>query len=137
MRWWEEFRTFALKGNMVDMAVGIIIGSAFGKVVSSLVNDVLLPPLGLLVGGVDFGDLALTLRPAVGDQPALLWRYGAFIQSLVDFFIVALAIFFLVKAVNALRREEDKPAAPATPPPPPPEVQLLTEIRDLLRERRT
>ncbi len=97
----QEFKAFALKGNMVDMAVGIIIGGAFGKVVSSLVNDILMPPIGLLVGGVDFTDLAITLKAASGEAPAVLWRYGAFLQSLIDFLIVAAAVFFVIKCVEA------------------------------------
>jgi len=103
----KEFQEFASKGNVVDMAVGIIIGGAFGKIVSSLVNDVLMPPIGLLIGGMNFSDLALTLKQAAGDAPAVTLKYGMFIQSLVDFLIVAWAIFMLVKGMNYLRR--DKP----------------------------
>lgn len=130
----KEFKAFAVKGNVVDMAVGIIIGAAFGKIVSSLVGDVMMPPLGLIIGGVDFSDLALVLREAgAGAQPVLL-KYGRFIQSVLDFAIVALAIFVAVKAVNRLKRtEEAAPPAPATPPA---DVVLLTEIRDLLGKSR-
>ncbi len=103
----KEFQEFASKGNVVDMAVGIIIGGAFGKIVSSLVNDVLMPPIGLLIGGMNFSDLALTLKQAAGDAPAVTLKYGMFIQTLVDFLIVAWAIFMLVKGMNYLRR--DKP----------------------------
>ncbi len=113
----KEFREFAMKGNVVDLAVGIIIGGAFGKIVSSLVGDVIMPPLGLLIGGVDFRDLAVTLKSAVAGSPRYMLRYGAFIQSLFDFAIVAFAIFLLIKAINALKTEEGGGArgAPATP----------------------
>jgi large conductance mechanosensitive channel len=129
----SEFKAFAVKGNVVDMAVGIIIGAAFGKIVSSFVGDVIMPPLGLLIGGVDFSDLAITLRGAVGDAPAVVLAYGKFIQPVIDFIIVAFAIFMGVKAINRLRhQEEKKPAAPAAPSK---EELLLGEIRDLLKEQ--
>ena len=99
----QEFKEFAMRGNMIDMAVGIIIGAAFGKIVSSLVADVIMPPLGLLIGGVDFTDLAITLKRATGDDPAVLLRYGAFLQTVVDFLIVAFAIFLMVKGINSLQ----------------------------------
>ena len=127
----QEFKEFAMRGNMIDMAVGIIIGAAFGKIVSSLVADVIMPPLGLLIGGVDFTDLAITLKRATGDDPAVLLRYGAFLQTVVDFLIVAFAIFLMVKGINSLRRKQ---AAPAAPPAPTAEEKLLTEIRDLLKK---
>jgi large conductance mechanosensitive channel len=127
----DEFKQFAMRGSVVDLAVGVVIGGAFGKIVSSFVNDVLMPPLGLLLGGVDFSDLAVTLKAAEGEAPAVLWRYGAFIQSIVDFTIIAFAIFLVVKAMNAMQKQKE--AAP--PPPPAPEVALLTEIRDTLRQR--
>lgn len=130
---WKEFREFALRGNVVDMAVGIIIGAAFGKIVSSLVNDVLMPPLGLLVGGMDFSRFAITLQEAAGEAPAVTLNYGAFIQHAVDFILVAFAIFLLVRGMNRLRRRAAQ--AEAAPPPPKQEV-LLEEIRDLLKERR-
>lgn len=126
----KEFREFALKGNVVDMAVGIIIGVGFGKIVSSVVSDVVMPPLGLLVGGVDFSGLAITLKEASGNTPAVVIAYGKFIQTVVDFTIVAFAVFILVKALNTLRRKQD--AAP--PPPPSREEVLLAEIRDLLKK---
>ncbi len=108
----KEFQEFASKGNVVDMAVGIIIGGAFGKIVSSLVNDVLMPPIGLLIGGMNFSELAVTLKPAVeGGAPAVLLKYGLFIQSFVDFLIVAWAIFMLIKGMNYLRREKAAPKA--------------------------
>jgi large conductance mechanosensitive channel len=116
---------------VVDLAVGVVIGGAFGKIVTSFVNDVLMPPLGLLLGGVDFSDLAVTLKAAEGEIPAVLWRYGAFIQAIVDFAIIAFAIFMVVKAMNAMKKKQE--AAP--PPAPAPEVVLLTEIRDSLRQR--
>ena len=134
MSMWQEFKEFVARGNVIDMAVGIIVGAAFGKVVSSFVNDLLMPPIGLLLGGVDFSDLAITLKAAHGDAPAVILRYGAFIQTLVDFLIIAFAIFLLVKGVNALKREKEATEPPA-PPPPAPEVVLLEEIRDLLKQR--
>jgi len=127
----NEFKAFAVKGNVVDMAVGIIIGAAFGKIVSSFVGDVIMPPLGLLIGGVDFSDLAITLKAAEGDVPAVVLAYGKFIQTVIDFLIVAFAIFMGVKAINRLKREEA--VAPTAPPVPTPQETLLTEIRDLLK----
>ena len=128
----SEFREFAVKGNMIDMAVGIIIGAAFGKIVSSLVGDVLMPPLGAVIGGVDFTNLGITLKPAVDKTPAVVLGYGKFLQTSFDFLIVAAAMFMVVKAINTLKRE--KPA-PAAPPAPTTEEVLLTEIRDLLAKR--
>jgi large conductance mechanosensitive channel len=127
----SEFKAFAVKGNVIDMAVGIIIGVAFGKIVSSFVGDVIMPPIGLLIGGVDFTDLALTLKAAEGDLPAVILSYGKFIQTLLDFLILAFAIFMAVKVINRLKREEA--VAPSLPPTPSPEETLLTEIRDLLK----
>ena len=128
----QEFKTFAVKGNVVDMAVGIIIGAAFGKIVSSFVGDVVMPPIGLLIGGVDFSDLAITLKAAEGDIPAVVLSYGKFIQTVLDFVIVAFAIFMLVKVINRLsRKKEEAPAAPAEPSE---EVLLLREIRDNLKK---
>lgn len=125
----KEFKEFAVKGNVVDMAIGIIIGAAFGKIVSSLVADVIMPPIGILLGGVDFRDLSLTLKSAVDGAPAVMLRYGMFIQTVIDFLIVAGAVFLLVKAINVLKKkqEEAPPAKPAD------DVVLLTEIRDLLK----
>ena len=128
----KEFKEFAVKGNMVDMAVGIIIGAAFGKIVSSLVNDVIMPPLGVLIGGVDFSDLGVTLKAATEGAEAVVLRYGAFIQTVIDFLIIAMAIFVAIKAINALKRKEEE--APAEPPKPSAQEQLLTEIRDLLKK---
>lgn len=127
----SEFKAFAVKGNVVDMAVGIIIGAAFGKIVSSFVGDVVMPPLGVLVGGVDFSDLAVVLKAAEGDVAAVTLGYGKFIQTIIDFVIVAFAIFMGVKVINRLKREEA--AAPSLPPAPSPEETLLGEIRDLLK----
>jgi large conductance mechanosensitive channel len=128
----KEFKQFAVKGNVMDMAIGIIIGAAFGKIVASFVNDVLMPPLGLLLGNVSFSDLAITLKEAMGDTPAVLLRYGAFIQTIVDFVIIAFAIFMMVKWINSLKKKEE--AAPAAPPKPSNEEVLLGEIRDLLKK---
>jgi large conductance mechanosensitive channel len=128
----KEFKEFAMKGNMMDMAVGIIIGAAFGKIVSSVVADVLMPPLGLLLGGVNFAALKLTLKEAVGDTAAVTLNYGVFLQTVVDFVIVAFAIFLMIKGINSMRKKQEAPAAPA---PPPNQEVLLAEIRDLLKNR--
>lgn len=129
----KEFKEFAVKGNVVDMAVGIIIGAAFGKIVSSLVADVVMPPIGLLLGGMDFSELAVTLKAATADAPAVTIGYGKFIQTAIDFLIVAGAIFLLVKGINRLKRQEAE--APAAPPAPSQQELLLGEIRDLLKQR--
>ncbi len=128
MKLLQEFRAFAMRGNVADMAVGIIIGAAFGKIVSSFVEDVIMPPLGLLIGGVNFTDLAITLQPAASEVAAVTLNYGRFIQTLFDFTIIAFAIFMVIKAMNSLNRQ-----SPAEDPPPSPEVRLLSEIRDLLK----
>jgi large conductance mechanosensitive channel len=130
----KEFKEFAVKGNVVDMAVGIIIGAAFGKIVSSFVGDVIMPPIGAVLGGVDFTNLALTVKEASGDIPAVVIGYGKFIQTVVDFTIVAFAIFIAVKAINSLKRKEEE--APQAPPEPPAQEVLLTEIRDLLKAQK-
>ncbi|WP_085726103.1 large-conductance mechanosensitive channel protein MscL [Pseudomonas sp. R37(2017)] len=127
----NEFKAFAVKGNVVDMAVGIIIGAAFGKIVTSFVGDLIMPPIGLLIGGVDFSDLAITLKAAEGATPAVVLAYGKFIQTIIDFVIIAFAIFMGVKAINRLKREEA--VAPSLPPAPTKEEELLGEIRDLLK----
>ncbi len=137
----QDFKAFALKGNVVDMAVGVIIGGAFGKIVTSIVNNILMPPIGLLVGGVDFSDLKLTMKEAVmnGDEvvkEAVTWNYGAFIQDVVDFLIIAFCVFLLVKGITALtKKKEETPAEPAPAPEPSAEEKLLTEIRDLLKQK--
>jgi len=128
----KEFKAFAMKGNVIDMAVGIIIGAAFGKIVSSIVNDIIMPPIGLLVGGVNFTDLKIVMQKAVEDSPAVTLNYGNFLQVTFDFLIVAIAIFMVIKAMNAAKRKEE--AAPPSPPDPSKEELLLTEIRDLLKK---
>ena len=129
----SEFKAFAVKGNVVDMAVGIIIGGAFGKIVSSLVNDVLMPPLGMLMGGVDFSNKVVTLKDAFENAPAVQLKYGVFINNIIDFAIVAFAVFLLVKAINQLKKKEA--AAPSTPPAPSAQEVLLGEIRDILKKK--
>lgn len=132
----KEFKTFAVKGNVVDMAVGIIIGAAFGKIVSSFVGDIITPALGILIGGVDFTDLAITLKAAQGDIPAVVIAYGKFIQTVLDFVIIAFAIFVAIKGINRLKREEEvAEEAPTEPAPPSSEEVLLSEIRDLLKQQ--
>lgn len=140
----KEFKEFAMKGNVVDMAVGIIIGGAFGKIVSSAVADIIMPPLGLLLGKVDFKDLSLVLQEEVKDasgevtQALVAINYGNFIQVTIDFILVALAIFMMIKAMNRLKRKEEAKAdvpAPAAEPVVPADVKLLTEIRDLLKKQ--
>ena len=136
----DEFKQFAMRGNVIDLAVGVVIGAAFGKIVSSLVADVIMPPIGVLVGGVNFTDLGITLKQAQtaasGEViPAVTINYGNFLQATFDF-IIAFAIFLFIKLINRLiRKKETEP--PATPPAPPADVQLLTEIRDLLKKQET
>ena len=127
----SEFKDFAMRGNVVDMAVGIIIGGAFGKIVSSFVSDVLMPPIGMMMGGVDFSELAVTLQAATAEAGAVTINYGAFIQTVVDFVIIAFAIFMAIKGMNSMKKKEE--AAPAEPPKPSAEVELLTQIRDSLK----
>lgn len=138
MKMVTEFKQFAMRGNVVDMAAGIIIGGAFGKIVSSFVSDVLMPPIGLLLGGVNFTDLRVTLKEAVVDAgetivPAVTINYGAFIQVILDFIIIAFAIFMMIKFMNSLNRKKEE--APAPPPAPAEDITLLTEIRDLLKKK--
>lgn len=125
----DEFKTFAMKGNFVDMAVGIIIGAAFGKIVSSVVGDIIMPPLGLLIGGVNFTDLKVILKAAAGTKPAVTWNYGNFLQVTFDFLIVAFAVFLVIKTIVAAKKKEE-----VVPPAPTKEEILLTEIRDLLKK---
>ena len=132
MKFFDEFRTFAVRGNVIDLAVGVVIGGAFGKIVTSLVNDLITPPLGLLIGGVDFSNLTVTLRRAHDGIAAVTVNYGAFIQTVINFLLIAFAIFLFVRLINRLKRAEA--AAPAAPPAPSREEVLLTEIRDALRE---
>ena len=127
----KEFKEFAVKGNVVDMAVGIIIGAAFGKIVTSAVADVIMPPIGLLIGGVDFSNLVITLKPALDDAPAVVIAYGKFLQTLLDFVIVAFAIFMMIKVLNKMRLKNPPPA-----PAPTAQEVLLTEIRYLLRDKK-
>ncbi len=133
MSFLQEFRKFAMRGNVVDLAVGVIIGAAFGKIVSSLVANIIMPPLGLLIGGVDFRSFGWVLKPAQGEIPAVVLQYGIFLQNVFDFLIVALAVFCVINLINRLHRKpEDTPAAP---PKPSAEEILLTEIRDLLKQQ--
>jgi len=143
----KEFKEFAVKGNMLDMAVGIIIGAAFGTIVSSLVNDVLMPPLGMLLGGADFSDLFITLSAGAAPGPyetlamakeagAVTLNYGVFINAIISFLIVAFAVFFVVRGFNRLKKKEEvKEEAPSAPPEPSAEEKLLAEIRDLLKAK--
>lgn len=145
----QEFKAFAMKGNVVDMAVGVIIGGAFGKIVTSVVNDLIMPLVGMLVGGVNFTDLKLTMKAAIPEQvneagevvteavPAVTLNYGNFLQQTFDFLIIAFCIFLMIKAIARLtkKKEEPKPAAPAPAPEPSAEEKLLTEIRDLLKKK--
>lgn len=129
----QEFKAFAARGNVIDMAVGIIIGAAFGKIVSSFVGDIIMPPIGIILGGVDFSDLAVVLQAAQGDTPAVVIAYGKFIQTIIDFLIIAFAIFMGLKAINTLKKkQEEEAAAPAGPTR---DQELLSEIRDLLKSQ--
>ncbi len=135
----KEFKEFAMKGNVVDLAVAVVIGAAFGKIVTSFVNDIIMPPLGMLLGGVDFKDLAYVLRAPyineVGEEmSAVTLSYGNFIQNVVDFIIIAFAIFMVIKAINSLQRKKNVEDAPAPAPAPPKSELLLEEIRDLLKK---
>ena len=129
----QDFKAFALKGNVVDMAVGVIIGGAFGKIVTSVVNNIIMPPIGVLTGGVDFTDLKLVIKEAEGEAEAVTLNYGAFIQDVVDFLIIAFCIFLIVKGISALSRKKEE-NVPAPAPEPRAEEKLLTEIRDLLKK---
>lgn len=131
----KEFREFAVRGNVVDMAVGIIIGAAFGKIVSSLVSDIFMPPIGWLIGGVDFSDLAIQLPAVIEGKAAVTIAYGKFIQTILDFTIVAFAIFLVIKGINRLKRKDETPPPPAAEPAPTKEELLLMEIRDLLKQK--
>ena len=130
MSLFTEFKEFAVKGNVIDMAVGVIVGAAFGKIVSSLVGDVIMPPIGVLLGGVDFSSLAVTIHEAADGKPAVAINYGKFIQTAVDFTIIAFVIFLAIKGINKIKRPDPKIV------PPTKDQELLTEIRDLLKERR-
>lgn len=129
----KEFKEFAMRGNVIDMAVGIVIGAAFGKIVSSFVADVIMPPIGLLLGNVNFSDLAITIQKASGDVAAVTLNYGKFIQTVIDFVIIAFAIFMVIKGMNATKKKKEE--APAEPPAPSKEEVLLAEIRDVLKQK--
>ena len=131
----KEFKEFAMRGNVLDLAVGVVIGGAFGKIVSSFVSDVLMPPLGLLLGGIDFKDFAVTLKAAEEGVEAVTLRYGAFIQNVIDFTIIAFSIFLLIKGINKLQKKKEEAPAPVAPPEPSNEEKLLAEIRDLLKTK--
>lgn len=137
---WSEFKAFAIKGNVIDMAVGVIVGSAFGKIVSSVVADIIMPPIGILVGGVNFSDLKLELEPARlvngVEYDAVTLNYGNFIQTVFDFFIIVFCIFLFIKLLSNLKRKKAGNEPPAAPPAPSKEEELLAEIRDLLKESR-
>ena len=136
MSFFKEFKEFALRGNVIDMAVGIVIGAAFGKITTSLVENIIMPPIGVLISGINFRDLALTIKAASGDAPAVAIKYGEFINIVLEFIIIAFAIFTVIKFINKMQRKED--AAPPPPPPPPEptkEELLLGEIRDLLKAK--
>ncbi len=131
----KEFKEFAMKGNVMDLAIAVIIGGAFGKIVSSFVNDVLMPPLGLLLGNVDFKDLKLIMQAATETTPAVTWNYGMFIQNVIDFLIIALVIFMMIRSISKVQKKKVEEPAPAPAPPEPTnEEKLLTEIRDLLKK---
>lgn len=129
----KEFKEFAMRGNVIDMAVGIVIGAAFGAIVSSFVADVVTPPLGMLLGGMDFANMNIVLKEAVGETPAVTLNYGVFLQKVFDFIVVAFAIFMVVKGMNSMKRKKEE--APAAPAPPPAQEVLLAEIRDLLKNK--
>jgi len=129
----KEFKEFAVRGNVMDMAIGIIIGGAFGKIVSSFVNDVIMPPIGLLLSGTDFSQLSFVIKDAIGKSPAVVIKYGLFINTIIDFVIVAFVIFFVVKVLNNLKKKEEVPVV-AEPPAPSEEILLLREIRDSLKK---
>ncbi|MDR1707541.1 large-conductance mechanosensitive channel protein MscL [Dysgonomonas sp.] len=129
----KELKSFMMRGNVVDMAVGVIVGGAFGKIVSSLVSDVIMPPIGYVLGGMDFSNLKFIIKDAIGDVPAVTINYGTFIQTILDFIIIATAIFFAIKGMNSLQNKKEE--TPAEPPAPTKEEVLLSEIRDLLKEQ--
>lgn len=129
----KEFKEFAIKGNVVDLAVAVVIGAAFGKIVTSLVNDIIMPPIGYITGGVDFSDIKYVLKEAVGDTPEVAINFGNFVNIVIQFIIVAFCIFLIVKGINATKKKEE--AAPAAPPAPSKEEVLLAEIRDILKNK--
>jgi large conductance mechanosensitive channel len=129
----KDFKEFAFKGNVLDLAVAVIIGGAFGKIVASLVNDIIMPPIGVLLGGIDFKELKYVIQEAVGENPAVTWNYGMFIQNVIDFVIIALCIFILIRAYQKTQKKQEE--APAPPPEPSEQEKLLAEIRDLLKNK--
>lgn len=136
----KEFKEFAVKGNVIDLAVAVIIGGAFGKIVASFVNDIVMPPIGILLGGVDFKELNVVLKEATTNElgeavAAVTLNYGMFIQNIVDFAIIAFVIFLAIKGINSTKKKEEAPAAPPAPPEPTPSEKLLVEIRDLLKKQ--
>jgi large conductance mechanosensitive channel len=131
----QEFKEFAVRGNVIDMAVGVIVGTAFGKIVSSFVSDVIMPPIGVLLGGVNFSDLALTIKEAAATSPAVVMAYGKFTQTVIDFVIIAFVIFTVVRLINSLKKKAE--AAPPAPAAPSKQELLLAEIRDLLKKQTT
>ena len=135
----QEFKTFISRGNVVDMAVGVIIGSAFTKIVNSLVNDVIMPMLGVITGGVNFADLKYVITPGTEEVAEVAVKYGQFSQNIIDFLLIAIVVFVMVKMINKMRdaakkKEEEKPAEPVAPPPTPEDILLLREIRDSLKK---
>lgn len=131
----SEFKAFAMRGNVVDMAVGVIIGGAFGKIVGSMVSDVMMPVIGLATGGISFSEQKLELKAATADAPAVTMGYGTFIDAIINFVIIAFCLFMVINAMNAAKKKETAAPAPAAPPAPPRQELLLEEIRDLLRKR--
>jgi len=131
----KDFKEFAMRGNVIDLAVAVVIGGAFGKIVASFVNDILMPPLGLLMGGVDFKDLKTVLKEGTETVPAVTWNYGMFIQNVIDFLIIAFAIFMVVRTIARMQQlKKQEPVPEPAPPEPSNEEKLLTEIRDLLKK---
>lgn len=130
----KEFRDFAMKGNVVDLAVAVIIGGAFGKIVASFVKDIVMPPIGMLLGGVDFTELVIVLKEATEESAAVTINYGVFLGVLLDFIVIAFVIFMMIRTINNMKKKEEE-APPAEPPAPPEDITLLKEIRDLLKER--
>lgn len=130
----QDFKKFVMRGNVIDLAVAVIIGGAFGKIVSSLVNDIIMPLIGVILGGVDFKTLRWVIKPAVGETPEVAMLYGQFIQNIVDFVIIAFVIFMMIRLIEKAKKKPE-PAAPVAPPEPPADVKLLTEIRDLLKQK--
>lgn len=127
----KEFKEFAVKGNVIDLAVGVVIGGAFGKIVTSLVNDIIMPPVGILLGGTDFSNLSIVIKEAVGEEAAVAINYGTFLTTILDFIIIAFAIFIVVKQINRLKRKEEKKPPAQTPE----DIELLREIRDSLKKK--